>query len=199
MIVKYWSDYACPFCYIGETAMKQAIANMKMEHDIKLEMKAFELDPDGSKNYEGPTVELLSKKYGYTLEEAQKKAGFSFNLLDVFEDYNVQVYRAIPKQMLEAIYDSSEGDEIRIRKAPGKNDPSGDFNIYTEKSSQTVNGYEIVFYANGNKCGKAVWNMGPYTCSITSRDRMNVDRAYKTAAKIIQMNTSSHPVAEYER
>ncbi len=133
------------------------------------------------------------------LEEAQKKAGFSFNLLDVFEDYNVQVYRAIPKQMLEAIYDSSEGDEIRIRKAPGKNDPSGDFNIYTEKSSQTVNGYEIVFYANGNKCGKAVWNMGPYTCSITSRDRMNVDRAYKTAAKIIQMNTSSHPVAEYER
>ena len=72
MIVKYWSDYACPFCYIGETAMKQAIANLKMEHDIKLEMKAFELDPDGSKNYEGPTVELLSKKYGYTLEEAQK-------------------------------------------------------------------------------------------------------------------------------
>ena len=133
------------------------------------------------------------------LEDAEKKAGFKFNLLDVFENYTIQAYRVIPKQLLEAVYDSESGDEIRIRKAPGKNDPSGDFNIYTEKSSQTVNGYEIVFYANGNKCGKAVWNMGPYTCSITSRDRMNVDRAYKTAAKIIQMNTSSHPVAEYER
>lgn len=72
MIVKYWSDYACPFCYIGETALKQAISNLKMEHDIKLEMKAFELDPDGSKNYEGPTAERYSEKYGYSLEETQK-------------------------------------------------------------------------------------------------------------------------------
>ena len=72
MIVRYWSDYACPFCYIGETAMKQAIANMKKEHEIKLEMKAFELDPDGSKYYDGPTAERYSKKYGYTLEETQK-------------------------------------------------------------------------------------------------------------------------------
>ena len=72
MNIKYWSDYACPFCYIGKTSLKQAISNLKKEHDIKLEMKAFELDPDGSKNYEGPTAERYSKKYGYTLEETQK-------------------------------------------------------------------------------------------------------------------------------
>ena len=52
MKVTYWSDYACPFCYIGETSLKQAIANLKMEHDIQLEMKAFELDPEGSKHYD---------------------------------------------------------------------------------------------------------------------------------------------------
>lgn len=72
MIVKYWSDYACPFCYIGETSLKQAITNLKMDHDIQLEMKAFELDPEGSKQYEGPTDERYSKKYGYTLEETRK-------------------------------------------------------------------------------------------------------------------------------
>lgn len=72
MKVTYWSDYACPFCYIGETSLKQAIANLKMEHDIQLEMKAFELDPEGSKHYEGPTDERYSKKYGYTLEETRK-------------------------------------------------------------------------------------------------------------------------------
>ncbi len=125
-----------------------------------------------------------------SLKDAEKAAGFDFNLLDVFEDCAIQVYRAIPKQMIEAIYDSESGDEIRIRKAPGKNDPSGDFNIYTEKSSQTVDGHEITFYANGNKCGKAVWQMGGYTCSITSRDRISVDKALKAAQKIIEMNAA---------
>ncbi|MBQ7619246.1 MAG: DUF4367 domain-containing protein [Treponema sp.] len=125
-----------------------------------------------------------------SLADAEKAAGFDFYLLDVFEDCAIQVYRAIPKQMIEAIYDSESGDEIRIRKAPGKNDPSGDYNIYTEKSSQSVGGYEITFYANGNKCGKAVWNMGNYTCSITSRDRISLDKALKTAQKIIEMNAA---------
>lgn len=125
-----------------------------------------------------------------SLKDAEKTAGFDFNLLDVFEDCAIQVYRAIPKQMIEAIYDSGTGDEIRIRKAPGKNDPSGDYNTYTEKSSQTVDGCEIVFYANGNKCGKAVWQMGNYTCSITSRDRISVDKALKAASKIIEMNAA---------
>lgn len=123
------------------------------------------------------------------LNDAEKSAGFSFYLLDAFENCAIQVYRAIPKQMLEAIYDSDSGDEIRIRKAPGKNDPSGDFNIYTEMSSQKVNGVEIVFYANGNKCGKVVWTADGYTCSITSRDRMSLDKAFKTASKIIEMNS----------
>ena len=125
-----------------------------------------------------------------SLKEAEKAAGFDFRLLDAFEDCAIQVYRAIPKQLLEAVYDSESGDEIRIRKAPGKNDPSGDFNIYTEKSSQTVDGHEITFFANGNKCGKAVWHMGGYTCSITSRDRISIDKALKAAQKIIEMNAA---------
>lgn len=141
---------------------------------------------DNAKNIAAPNPFKSCK----SLAEAEKAAGFDFYLLDVFEDCAIQVYRAIPKQMIEAIYDSESGDEIRIRKAPGKNDPSGDYNIYTEKSSQSVGGYEITFYANGNKCGKAVWNMGNYTCSITSRDRISLDKALKTAQKIIEMNAA---------
>ncbi|MBR3330364.1 MAG: DsbA family oxidoreductase [Mogibacterium sp.] len=73
MIVKYWSDYACPFCYIGETSLKQAVSNLGMSDDVQFEMKAFELEPDGSKHYEGSTAERYSRKYGYTLEETQEK------------------------------------------------------------------------------------------------------------------------------
>ena len=45
MKITYWSDYACPFCYIGETRMKKAIAAMDTTEPIELEMKAFQLDP----------------------------------------------------------------------------------------------------------------------------------------------------------
>ena len=125
-----------------------------------------------------------------TLKEAEKAAGFDFYLLDVFEDCAIQVYRAIPKQMLEAIYDSESGDEIRIRKAPGKNDPSGDYNVYREKSSQMINGVEVTFYANENKCGKTVWQANGHSFSITSQDRISIDKAIKTASKIIEMNSA---------
>ena len=30
MNIVYWSDYACPFCYIGETHMKQALKNLDL-------------------------------------------------------------------------------------------------------------------------------------------------------------------------
>lgn len=72
MIVKYWSDYACPFCYIGETSLKQAASNLGMSDDVQFELKAFELEPDGSKQYEDSTVERYSRKYGYTLEETRE-------------------------------------------------------------------------------------------------------------------------------
>ena len=31
MKITYWADYACPYCYIGETALKQAIRNLRLE------------------------------------------------------------------------------------------------------------------------------------------------------------------------
>ena len=138
-----------------------------------------------------PAVEAANPFYSFKrLEDAEKKAGFKFNLLDVFESYTIQSYRVIPKQLFEAVYDSESGDEIRIRKAPGKNDPSGDFSVYKEQSSQTIGDTKVYFYANENKCGKTVWHNAGYSYSITSQDRMSVDKALKTATKIIEMNAA---------
>lgn len=122
------------------------------------------------------------------LDEAEKKAGFKFNLLDVFESYTIQAYRVIPKKLFEAVYDSESGDEIRIRKAPGKDDPSGDYNVYAEKSSQKIKGIEATFFATGNKCGKVVWHSDGYSYSLTSQDKVSIDRALKTVTKVIEMN-----------
>ncbi|MBQ8161615.1 MAG: DsbA family oxidoreductase [Clostridia bacterium] len=73
MNITYWSDYACPYCYIGETYLKKAIHNLGMDNEILVDMKAFELDPGASKEYTGPTVDRFAKKYGLSLQGARKR------------------------------------------------------------------------------------------------------------------------------
>ena len=72
MKITYWSDYACPFCYIGETHLKKAIKNLGLT-DVEIEMKAFELDPSASRTVQGPTVDRFAVKYGLSKEQAQER------------------------------------------------------------------------------------------------------------------------------
>ena len=73
MKITYWSDYACPYCYIGETYLKQAIAQLSTDEPIEVEMKAFELDPSASKNYTGMTVDRFAWKYGLPKPQAAQR------------------------------------------------------------------------------------------------------------------------------
>ena len=41
MKITYWSDYACPYCYIGETYLKQAIAEREIGNQVEVKMKAL--------------------------------------------------------------------------------------------------------------------------------------------------------------
>lgn len=72
MKITYWADYACPYCYIGETSLKHALYDLGLFDEVLMEMKAFELQPDGSKKYEGPMAEVNARKYGYPVDEIRK-------------------------------------------------------------------------------------------------------------------------------
>ena len=71
MKVVYWSDYSCPFCYIGEVRLKKAAAGAGIETDI--EMKAFQLDPYAENHAVTNTVTRFAKKYGMSVEAAAKR------------------------------------------------------------------------------------------------------------------------------
>lgn len=71
--IKIWSDFACPYCYIGERRLENAIMKLGLQDEVEIEYKAFELDPNGSKAVTLKTAERLAKKYGLSLEEAMKK------------------------------------------------------------------------------------------------------------------------------
>ncbi|MBR1422999.1 MAG: DsbA family oxidoreductase [Ruminococcus sp.] len=68
MKITYWSDYACPYCYIGEVRVKKALAELGI--DCELEMKAFQLDPTAGVHAESDTVTRFAKKYGLSEENA---------------------------------------------------------------------------------------------------------------------------------
>ena len=71
MKIKYWSDYACPFCYIGVTNLKNALEELGVRGDF--EMKAFELNPYAKTGAGGDVVAMFAAKYQLDLEEAQKR------------------------------------------------------------------------------------------------------------------------------
>lgn len=72
MKIEIWSDYACPFCYIGEKRLARALAEVG-DKNISVEFKSFELDPEASRNVESSTPERFAVKYGLSLPAAQER------------------------------------------------------------------------------------------------------------------------------
>ena len=108
MKITYWSDYACPYCYIGEKRLETAIAELAKENiinkeDIEIEMKAFELDPNASYEVVSRTDERFAKKYGMTLDGARRQIeyisslgrgeGIEFNYIDTLYTNMLDAHR----------------------------------------------------------------------------------------------------------
>ena len=72
MKIEIWSDYACPFCYIGEKRLQRALSELGGEN-IAIEFKSFELDPYADKKVVSSTPERFAVKYGLSLEDAEKR------------------------------------------------------------------------------------------------------------------------------
>lgn len=73
MKITYWSDYACPYCYIGEVRLKKALEILGITDQIEIEMKSFELDPNASKTVVSSTTERFAQKYGLSKQEAANR------------------------------------------------------------------------------------------------------------------------------
>jgi len=72
MKIEVWSDFVCPFCYIGKRRLEEAIAQFPGKDQVEVEFKSFELDPN-AKTYSGTGInEALAKKYGMSIEEAKR-------------------------------------------------------------------------------------------------------------------------------
>ncbi|WP_297672437.1 DsbA family oxidoreductase [uncultured Desulfovibrio sp.] len=70
MHIELWSDFACPYCYIGEARLRRALRELKAERDVVVTMKSFELDPTADREATTTTPERFARKYGLSLAAA---------------------------------------------------------------------------------------------------------------------------------
>lgn len=73
MTLTVWSDFACPYCYIGETRLRKAIGQLGLNGEVQIDFRAFELDPNAPKEVTTTTPERFAMKYRLTLPEAEKQ------------------------------------------------------------------------------------------------------------------------------
>lgn len=68
MKIEIWSDFACPFCYIGKRHLEQALK--QFNENVEITFRSFELDPHANGEPEGNVQQRLARKYQKTPEQA---------------------------------------------------------------------------------------------------------------------------------
>lgn len=76
MEIMYWSDIACPFCYIGSNRMKKAMKEVGIYDDTKLEFKSFQLDPNAPKQTDEKFIVHMSGGDKSKEEQAQMQMNY---------------------------------------------------------------------------------------------------------------------------
>ncbi|WP_026801891.1 DsbA family oxidoreductase [Pontibacillus halophilus] len=74
MQIEVWSDFACPFCYIGKRRLEEALAEFPEGEQVKFRFNSFELNPYAPVNHDKNEYELLAEKYGKSVDEMKQMA-----------------------------------------------------------------------------------------------------------------------------
>ena len=71
MKVEIWSDYVCPFCYMGLKKFEEALDGFAHKGEVEVLYSSYELAPDLAKDGAHPVAEMLMEKY--RLNETQAR------------------------------------------------------------------------------------------------------------------------------
>lgn len=72
MKIDIWSDFVCPFCYIGKRHIEEATKGMD---DVTFEYHSYELDPTAPEKYDGSMKEYFAKTKGMGSSQADEMVG----------------------------------------------------------------------------------------------------------------------------
>ncbi len=122
-----------------------------------------------------------------TLAEAETAAGVTFAELPAVEGYDQMVYRASENEMLEVIYkDAKDNEGLRIRKAKGSADISGDNTEYEEQTQIILEQFVADMKGKEGKASVVTWTEtvdGANYAYAIDVDQAELDQA--AAAKLV--------------
>ncbi|WP_410513925.1 DsbA family oxidoreductase [Paenibacillus sp. BR2-3] len=72
MKIDVWSDYACPFCYIGKRRLENALSQFPHRDKVEVVFRSFQLDPSAKVNGNKDIHDVLAGKYGMSRDKAKE-------------------------------------------------------------------------------------------------------------------------------
>ena len=70
MKVEIWSDYGCPFCYMGLVRFREALERFPWKDEVEVFYRSYELDREREPGRIRPVAEMLMDRYKITREQA---------------------------------------------------------------------------------------------------------------------------------
>src|SRR5690625_5339300 len=67
--IELWSDYTCPYCYIGKKRLELAIENLGLSNEISVELKSYQLESNSIDTKDMNILEHFKEKYKLTDDE----------------------------------------------------------------------------------------------------------------------------------
>lgn len=71
MKVEIWSDFVCPFCYMGERRFENALAEFEHKEQVEITFRSFQLDPNAEKIVDKDIYQIIAEKYKISYEESK--------------------------------------------------------------------------------------------------------------------------------
>lgn len=107
MKITIWSDFVCPFCYIGATHLEKALENFEHADEVEIEYKSYQLEPGAKYEPEKTYLQAMIDRKNVSAEQMQQMmtqvdemataAGLNYNfddmkLTDTFAAHRVFQY-----------------------------------------------------------------------------------------------------------
>lgn len=163
MEIMYWSDIACPFCYIGSNRMKKAMKEVGIYDDTKLEFKSFQLDPGAPKETDEKFIVHMSGGDKSREQQAQmqmdyigqmaKQEGLAFDIENAKFTNTMDAHRLIKFAETKGDRDLVERVITRFYKVFfGDADNIADHNVLVNAAVEAgLNKLEVEEVLNSNK------------------------------------------------
>lgn len=103
-----------------------------------------------------------------SLQDAIDDVSLDFTVPESIENYPDIYYRAIKDEKLLEVQYRNENDQICIRKAPGEDDISGDYNSYNGAEEAEIGSRTVTLKGDGEVFHNITWTEDGYTYSVYS-------------------------------